>query len=314
MTARDMGRRLLDWFLLEPRATAVLARGLDREQKDALALARGADELTQIATQDSTSRWGGVRPQSALLALYAEAAYWGLRAQVPSTVRTGDGGLRGLVDRIGDAALEPRVGPTCLLDLKEALLLSHDQLAVLDAAQWATVLERAASASRKILETAEAPTQAIRGVRTMRVVRIATIPVLLTLLVMRLASPKDFAHGKLWRATSSIGGAATSGTLSSTDSAFFFHTNMEPEPSITIDIGLHTIHKIVLTNRRDCCQERAIPILVEAIAPGGVWRTVGRRDAPFTEWAASFPPLVANQVRVRATRATYLHLANIEVF
>jgi hypothetical protein len=314
MTARDKGRRLLDWFLMEPRAREVVARALDREQKDTLALARGADELAQAAAQDSATRWGGVRPQSALLALYAEAAYWALRSQVPSVFRTGDGGLRGLVDRIGPSAIEEVIGPACALDLKEALLLSHDQLAVLDAGQWATVLERAACVARKILEAAEAPTQAIRALRAARILRIVTIPVLCALLVLRLASPKDFAHGKLWRATSSLGGAPASGTLSSTDGPFFFHTNNEPDPAIVVDIGLHTIHKVVLTNRRDCCQDRATPIVIETIAPGGVWRTVARRDEPFTEWAATFPPLVANQVRVRATRTTHLHLADIEVF
>src|SRR5580658_5145795 len=125
MTARDKSRRLFDWLLMAPRAREVLAHRPDGEQRACLALARGADDLARSAGKDNVARGAGLQLEGAILALYAEAAYWALRAQVPSADRVGDGGLRSLVDRIGDSALEERIGPASAGDVKEALLLPH---------------------------------------------------------------------------------------------------------------------------------------------------------------------------------------------
>ncbi len=314
MVASGRGRRFLDWYLLAPRAREAFAHRLDREQKECLALARGADGIAQAVAQDDIARGSGVRPQAALLALHAETAYWALRAQVPTEVRRGEGGLRGLVERMGVSALEERLGRSCAQDLRGTLLLSHDEIATLGAEPWASVLERAASVARKLLETAQAPERTIRSVKAQRMGRIIAIPALIGLLVFCLVSPKNLARGKSWRASSAIGGSATTGLVKGTDGPYFFHTIAEPEPSITIDIGPHTIHKVVLTNRRDCCQERAAPLVIEAIGPGSSWRIIARRDEIFSDWTATFPPVAVTQIRVRALRTTYLHLADIEVF
>jgi hypothetical protein len=314
MTARDKGRRLLDWFLVTPRAREVLAHRLDAEQKACVALARGADDLARSVASDPGARGAGLQLEGAILVLYAEAAYWALRAQLPGASRTGEGGLRALVERVGDPAIDERIGPGSASSIRETLLLSHDQMAALDAEGWPTVLERAACAEKKILEAAQAPDQAIRAVRAQRAWRIVAIPALFLLVVFYVASPRDLAHGKPWRASSAIAGMSSSGVLESTDAAYFFHTNNEANPSVTVDIDLHNIHKVVLTNRRDCCQDRAIPLVIETMAPGGTWRTVAQRDEPFTEWVATFPRVSANQVRVRATRTTLLHLADIKVY
>jgi hypothetical protein len=164
------------------------------------------------------------------------------------------------------------------------------------------------------LDTAQAPEHAIRSLKAQRVARIVGIPALCAFLIFYLAAPRELAHGKLWHASSALGTATTAGLLNTTDGPFFFHTNSEAEPWIVVDIGPHTIHKVVLTNRRECCQERATPLVIEAIGPGSSWRVVARKDETFTEWTAKFPPVVASQIRVRALRTTYLHLANIEVF
>lgn len=314
MTARDKGRRLLDWFLMTPRAREALAHRLDSEQKACLALARGADDLARSVANDRGARGAGLQLEGAILVLYAEAAYWALRARSPSALRAGDGGLRALVDRVGDGVIDEGVGPGSASDIRDALLLSHDRMAALDAEGWSAVLERAASAEKRILEAAQAPDQAIRAVRAQRALRIVGLPGLFLLLVFYLASPRDLAQGKPWRASSATAGMSTSGVLESTGAGFFFHTNNEPNPSVTVDIGLHDIHKVVVTNRRDCCQERAIPLVIETMAPGGTWRTVAERDEPFSEWAATFPRVSANQVRVRAMRTTLFHLADIKVY
>jgi hypothetical protein len=314
MAASSRGRRFLDWYLLAPRAREVFAHRLDREQEAYVALARGADAVAQVAAQESFASGSGVEPRGALLALHAETAYWALRAQVPDAARRGHGGLRGLLERAGNSGLEDRIGASVMRDLAETLLLSHDEIAALDAEQWGSVLERAASVARKLLERARAPEQAIRSLKAQWVARIVAVPALCALLIFYLMSPRDLARGKEWRASSAMAGSAVTGVLNATDGAYFFHTTSEAEPWIVVDIGPHTIHKVVLTNRRDCCQERTIPLVIEAVGPGSSWRVLARRDEPFTEWGATFPPLVVSQIRVRAQRVTYLHLADIEVF
>jgi hypothetical protein len=313
MAARGKGRRLIEWLLLAPQMREAQAHRLDREQRDCVALARGAEQLAR-STDGVTAPGGNVWPQGALHALYTEVAYWALRAQAPSAARAGDGGLRALVQRIGDAALEEFLGPERASDLREALLLSHDQLALLVAEQWVPILDRTASAARKALETAEAPERLIRRLRLLQVGRIFAIPALCAFLIVYHLSPRELAHGKPWIATSGLG-APVAGVLKGTDGPFFFHTNTEPDPAITIDIGLQTIHKVVLTNRRDCCQDRAVPLVIESSAPpGNNWRLLARRDDSFTEWAATFPPIVASKIRIRALHTTYLHLADVEVY
>jgi hypothetical protein len=93
-----------------------------------------------------------------------------------------------------------------------------------------------------------------------------------------------------------------------------FHTNEEQSPWVEVDLlTIRPIHKVVLKNRMDCCQERGVPLVVEMRAPDGTYWTVATREAPFDIWSAEFPEVAARYVRIRSLKRTILHLSAIEI-
>jgi hypothetical protein len=68
-----------------------------------------------------------------------------------------------------------------------------------------------------------------------------------------------------------------------------------------------------VTNRDDCCLERAVPLVVEVSDDRKKWRTVARRADSFREWEGKFAPLKARYVRLRVDRHSILHLAKVSV-
>jgi hypothetical protein len=91
-----------------------------------------------------------------------------------------------------------------------------------------------------------------------------------------------------------------------------FHTNKEDHPSAEFDMGAaKTVTYIELVNRRDCCEDRALPLAVDVSADGKEWKEVFRRTEPFTELKQKVGPVYVRAVRVRALRKTWLHLERV---
>ena len=94
----------------------------------------------------------------------------------------------------------------------------------------------------------------------------------------------------------------------------FFHTTEQPSPSITFDLDrIVDVRAVTVVNRGDCCDDRAVPLVVEVSEDQSTWREVARRTATFRRWEASFAPTAARWVRLRATRATRLHLESVAI-
>jgi hypothetical protein len=92
----------------------------------------------------------------------------------------------------------------------------------------------------------------------------------------------------------------------------FFHTNRENNPWLEYDLGKpKAIHRIEIKNRPDCCEERAIPLIVEMSTDRAKWTEVVRRDEVFTTWTAEFPKRIARYVRFRVPRVTELHFNEV---
>ena len=93
-----------------------------------------------------------------------------------------------------------------------------------------------------------------------------------------------------------------------------FHTKEEDHPWVEIDLGKpRTIHRIVVENRRDCCTERAIPLVIEVRDGAGDFHEVGRRDEAFDTWTADFPAEEATRVRLVVEKTTAMHLAGVRI-
>jgi hypothetical protein len=69
-----------------------------------------------------------------------------------------------------------------------------------------------------------------------------------------------------------------------------------------------------IINRRDCCEERTIPLIVEVSDNRAQWREVARRKETFTQWTAELPKTSARYVRLRVGKRTIFHLEGVSVY
>lgn len=107
--------------------------------------------------------------------------------------------------------------------------------------------------------------------------------------------------------TGTLGESAAYGVL--------FHTQNELDPWVEIDLGEERpVHAVEITNRYDCCQERAVPLLLELAGETRDFGEVGRIDAPFER--ATLEPAgapSARYVRLQVRGRTMFHLAEVRV-
>lgn len=126
----------------------------------------------------------------------------------------------------------------------------------------------------------------------------------------------DLAEGRPWKASSKEATcdpvrASCAGKVT----AVFFHTKEEESPWVEIDLGGDSkpFARIDVRNRTDCCQDRAVPLVVEVGDDEARWTEVAWRHEPFLHWTARFSPVRARYVRLRVPRKTFLHLESIEI-
>jgi hypothetical protein len=94
-----------------------------------------------------------------------------------------------------------------------------------------------------------------------------------------------------------------------------FHTIDGPNQNATIDLGrVQRISRVVVYNRADCCQERAVPLRIEVSRDGVQFRAVAERKEQFEKWKADFPPTNARYVRLTDLATTVFHLSEVEVY
>jgi hypothetical protein len=94
-----------------------------------------------------------------------------------------------------------------------------------------------------------------------------------------------------------------------------FHS-IDGQPNhVTIDLGkVATIREVVVYNRADCCQERAVPLRLEVSEDDIAYRRMGERTEVFDRWQAKFPKTKARYVRLTDLSNAYFHLAEVEVY
>lgn len=127
----------------------------------------------------------------------------------------------------------------------------------------------------------------------------------------------DVARTAAWQASGAETGYQTSGvgaTSVGTSQPAFFHTTKQDDPWVRFDFtGRPAVGFIEVTNRGDCCLERAVPLLVEGDSGDGRWRELARRTTTFYRWSASFPRQRLRALRLRARGETWLHLSVVEI-
>jgi len=94
-----------------------------------------------------------------------------------------------------------------------------------------------------------------------------------------------------------------------------FHTAHGVQQHVTIDlVAPHQIDTVVVYNRVDCCEDRAVPLHLEVSRDGSAFQRVATRTTTFNKWKAKFPPVNARYVRLLRPKQDYFHLAEVEVY
>ena len=93
-----------------------------------------------------------------------------------------------------------------------------------------------------------------------------------------------------------------------------FHTALEDRPWVSIDL-LETrwLHGLEILNRTDCCQERAVPLVVEVAGEDGHYAEVARRNETFAVWKPVFDNRRARYIRLWVDARTSFHLEEIRI-
>lgn len=254
------------------------------------------------------------------ISLYREAAYWALLGQDANfSGKT----LGELFEVLPQELLEQAAGPDKLADVKLALVgrgfvetaelaqellprdatLAHDFVHTL----LARKLEPARRTGRLLLQ---------RAVRTFGLLALLLLAIWGgTTGVKRALLKPDLAAGKPWRASSALEVCKPQEHYcASAHTDIFFHTVEEAEPWVEIDLRQPTTFSVVdVTNRSDCCPDRAVPLALEVSNDQKTWREVARRPDTFSQWHAKFAPQTARYVRLRSLRRTLLHLEKVAV-
>jgi hypothetical protein len=256
--------------------------------------------------------------------LYRQAAYWAVRA------------VAAALERAASSSNDPWVALRA--PARQALTGSEEDLSDVRAlVENSTFVEtwelseeqRAARATelagiaKTLLEELAWRTRARDALWIQRVVRIALLLAVVLGLVSgvrwqmdRSEQGRDLAIGKPWRASSAIGGVGCTSPLQECgdNTDYFFHTNDENSPWLEVDLGKPTSFSAVrVENRRDCCFDRASPLIVEVSSDQTHFHEVARHTTSFSSWLATFGPTQARYVRLRIPRQTLLHLARVRV-
>lgn len=167
--------------------------------------------------------------------------------------------------------------------------------------------------------------EATRGIRVWKARRrwrllLATFPfVLLVAFALHAAlSPRNWARGARvttsdqWRKAD----LDPKGLVDGDQLAIGFHTGKTKDPWATIDLGQERrVSRIRIFNRRDCCGERSVPLIVELSRDGRRYVKVGRRRHSFFEWTLDLKkPALARYVRLERKGTEFFHLAEVEVY
>ena len=255
------------------------------------------------------------------ISLYREAIYWGLLAQDQSFAAAD---LRDAFDSVPREVLEFAAGGQ--EPLAEARLALVERSFVETAALPSETLLHDAARARELasalLRRKLAPQALVgrlllqRGVRSLTALLLVGVALIGGgLAVQKSRLGPDLAAGRPWQASSNLAKCHPQlHSCAGNRTDIFFNTQEEKSPWLRIDLGKPSTFSVVeVTNRQDCCPDRALPLVVVVSNDDRTWRAVARRTETFSHWRAEWPVQTARYVRLRALRRTMLHLEKVAV-
>jgi hypothetical protein len=94
-----------------------------------------------------------------------------------------------------------------------------------------------------------------------------------------------------------------------------FHTQEGSQQWAVIDLGkVHKFNKIVVYNRADGFEERAVPLKIEVSNDNVTYNQVAERKEKFDKWTVRGLHAEARYVRLKNTPPNYFHLGEVEIY
>jgi len=313
MNAAEVASRVYEW-IFRPGAVGAARAALPETVGRRAVAARQAKLLIEAARRIAEP--GEVLPPGArppiLLAMYRDAIYWALAARYAAGDPPTD--LRALWDATPEATLraaEP--DPEALRDLTKVLF---DEYAPRSLAVTDDDVAHARLFAEMLVFALGAPRRRLAWLVAQRWGRIALIGVAVLMIVFgvrALAQGPDLAKNKPFRLSADWQGWADCLAHDGCH-GLMLHGEMDNNPWVEIDLGApKRVQRIDVVNREDCCEDRAVPLIVELSSDRNEWTLVARRNEEFKSWTAKFPPRTARYVRLKVLKRTMLHLRSIAV-
>lgn len=322
-TANSPGLR--EWLFRSAAIAEATTRAPTSEQR--FCLGQSVDALNIADHQLELARVEDARGSTnAAISLYREALYWSLRALDPESAVAEVPTLEALFRTLPRRMLADLAGGSvALLALDDALVRdSFVATARLAPDARLRVAEAAKQFAHAAFDAAERRGNHLERVRRQRVVRptvvlllVATLFGVGAFLEHRRHGPQLISDHRPYRVSSQRPPFSATRRLTPVpDDGVIFHTVEEREPWMRIDLGrVRRITSVEIENRERCCQDRAVPLVIEVSDDARRYRTVARRREVFDTWEAELEGVSARYVRLRVEgRATYFHLAGVRVF
>jgi len=282
---------------------------LDERRAAALRQARLLLEVTSLVRFPAGRLPKGSRP-AALVGLYREAIYWALAAR---RSRQGEPppGLAALWAEQDEGELAVLAGGAPVLAAARRVLLETPAARALDVS--AADAAHVAALAQGLMGDIDAARERTSKLVTQRWLRILLMVVVLGLLaagVLRLVQGRNLAAGAKIRVSSMLASCPNDPICN----VMLFHTETESNPWVELDLGAaKKIRRIEVTNRRDCCQDRQVPLVIETSTDRKQWSPLARRDTDFAIWSPEFAPRVARYVKLWVPKTTQFHLHDVVI-
>jgi F5/8 type C domain-containing protein len=253
--------------------------------------------------------------------LYCQAIYWGLVARRGASTEPEHSTL---ADELARA--EPALLARCAGGEEEAARLSarlehtaFDELARLPANGRLGLLGELGPFADALLNERDPERERVWRRRLLwtggALVLASTALVAAPRVLDRWEQARDLAEDKPWTASSMEAEVCTSPAQRCDESKdYFFHTQRQKNPWLSIDLeAVQTVSAVRVRNRRGCCSDRAVPLVVQVSSDNENWTEVARNEEDFSEWKAEFTPVEARWVRLMVPRTSTLHLRRVRV-
>lgn len=171
------------------------------------------------------------------------------------------------------------------------------------------------------LETDESKIGRVLFARWARILSAAALVIAVLLVVAswinkRTAKPNLALNHKVTVSSQFSGaGRDTSQLVDGDRSNLGFHTECRANQHVTVDLGsVKDIASVVVYNRADCCQERAIPLTLQLSTDGQKYAPVKEQREQFDKWNVDGINQKARYVRLLNSGNNCFHLSELEVY